>query len=189
MSDHRCQIEISLHTVIHTRLGRSTSLIPEDASNFLITIASGPVSRFADLSPAQTSVGTHDRTLYCFRLSLWLIFRNWEALSTDSPGLVFGIYRWGALATSQLFNRLDRYLRPKSLQKMRREERANLMTILYWVFIGVCSTPPPTRKTAQESLDSLKQVLLAYIHYITPNTLLDPQFNRVTSMAISLYAN
>ena len=76
---------------------------------------------------------------------------------------------WGTLTTSQLFNRLDRYLRPKSLQKMRREERKNLVIILCLVFIGVCSTPPPTRKIAQESLDSLKQALLAYIHYITPN--------------------
>lgn len=31
--------------------------------------------------------------------------------------------------------------------------------------------PPPTGKTAQESLDSMKQALLAYMHCITPNIL------------------
>ena len=176
MSDHRYQIEISSYMVIHTHLCGSTSLIPEDvssklpsivdldmASNFLITVASGLVSRFADLSPTQTSVITR------------------ETLSTDSPQLVFEITEidpWGAFATSQLFNRLDRYLRPKSLQKMRREERANLVIILYLAFIGVRSTPPPTGKTAQESLDSLQQALLAYMNYITPNILLpDSQLN------------
>ena len=174
MSDHRYQIEVSLHTVIHTLLCRSTSLIPEGASNFPITIASRLPSQFAGLSPTHTFVITLDRSLTS---------RIWETPSTDSPQL------W-ALATSQLFNQLDRYLRPKSLQKMTREERTDLVEILYLVFIGVCSTPPPTGKTAQESLDSLKQALLAYMHYITPNIPLSgSQLNCVTPMAIGLYGN
>jgi len=174
VSDHRYQIEVSSHTVIHTLLCRSTSLIPEDASNIPIAIASGLLSQFAGLSPTQTSVVTLDRSLTS---------RIWETPSTDSPQL------W-ALATSQLFNQLDRYLRPKSLQKMRREERTDLVNILYLVFMGVCSTPPPTGKIAQESLDSLKQALLAYMHYITPNIPLSgSQFNFVIPMAISLYGN
>ena len=164
VSDHRYQIEISLHTVIHTLLCGSISLILEDVSSklpstldldrsfdFLVTVMSGLVSRFTDLGLTQTSAVTR---------------------KTDPPQLGFKITEmdhWGALTTSQLFNQLDRYLRPKSLQKMRREERESLVIILCLVFIGVCSTPPPTRKTAQESLDSLKQALLAYIRYIAPN--------------------
>ena len=122
-----------------------------------MTIVSGLVSQFADLNPIQTYVDAR------------------ETLSTDPPPLVFkitGVNRWGTLATSQLFNRLDRYLRPKSLQQMRREERANLVIILYLVFIGVCSRPPPNGKTARESFDSFTQALLGYMHYIAPNTLL-----------------
>jgi len=171
VSDHRYQIEVSSHTVIHTLLCRSTSLIPEDASNFPTTIASGILSQFAGLSPTQTSVVTLDRSL------------TWVTPSTDSP-------QFRAPATSQLFNRLDRYLRPKSLQKMRREERADLVNILYLVFIGVCSTPPPTGKTAQESLDSLKRALLAYMHYATPDIPLSgSQLNCMTPMTMCLYGN
>lgn len=210
MSDHRYQIEISSHTVIHTLLCRSTSLIPEDVSSklpstvdldrtsdFLIIIASGLVSRFVDLSPTQTSVVILDTLLCHLRLCLLANSRIWETPSTDSPRLVCGttgIYRWGALTTSKLFNRLNRYLRPKSLQKMRKEERANLVIIPHIVFIGVYSTPPPTGKTGQESLDSLKQALLAYMHHITPNMLLsdsqlisDSQLNCMTSIATIFY--
>ena len=153
----------------------------DGTSDFLITIASGLASQFADLSPTQISVITFDRSLYYFTFSLWKPSRIRETPSTSLPQLVCeitGIYRWRALATSQLFNRLDRYLRPKSLRKMRREEHANLVIILYVVFIGVCSTPPPTGKIAQESLDSLKQALLAYMRYIASNILLsDSQLN------------
>ena len=70
---------------------------------------------------------------------------------------------------------------------MRREERTDLVIILYLVFMGVRSTPPPTGKTAQESLDSLKQALLAYMHYITPSIpLLGSLLNCVTPVAAGL---
>lgn len=150
------------------------SFFAYDASNFPITIASGLPSQFDGLSLTQTFVVTVDRSLTS---------RIWETPSTDSPQL------W-ALATPHLFNQLDRYLRPKSLQKMTREERTDLMEILYLVFMGVCSTLPPTGKIAQESLDSLKQALLAYMHYITPNIPLSgSQLNCVTPMAVGLYGN
>ena len=205
MSDYRYQIEISLHTVIHTLLCRSTSLIPKGVSlklpdimefhtsNLPIITSSGLVPQFTDLSQTQTSVVILGRSLYYFNLSLWTAFRIWETLSTDSPQLVFeitGIYPWRVLTTSQLFNRLDRYLRPKSLQKMGMEERVNLVIILQLVLIGVCSTPLPTGKTPQESLDSLKQALQAYICHITPDIpLSDSQPNYGTSTTTGLYRN
>lgn len=140
-----------------------SSKLLNKTSNFLIFVASGLLSQFANLSPTRTSVVALIMSLYCSNNSLWRTILVFGTPPTDSPQLQ------GTLATSQLFNRLDRYLRPKSLQKMTREERANLVDILYLAFMGVCSTTQPTGKIAQESLGSLKQALLAYMHCITPN--------------------